>query len=117
MLKLRNKEIHISQGDDAAITIALTQNGEPYVLEEGDEVIFTMSKDVNSPYLIQKSITNAGGSSIILLLNKEDTSNIDSGFYLYELQIVYANGSQSKLVPPTIFEIMDVMKNGGYSGK
>lgn len=108
MLKLRNKEIHISQGDDAAISIALTQNGEPYTLQEGDEVIFRLGSSSNG-IMLEKSLTNSGNTFVTLFLSNSDTANMNCGLYIYDLAIHYADGTQSTLVPPTLFEVMDVM--------
>ena len=110
MLKLRNKEIHISQGDDAAISIALTQNGEPYTLQEGDEVIFTVGKDGTAAFT--KRLSNAGETFVILIFDNQDTANMDFGFYQYDLVMHCADGTQTTLVPPTLFEVMDVMTYG-----
>lgn len=108
MLKIRGKEIHISRGDDAVISLNLTQNGEPYVMEEGDEIVFR----TNTEPTLEKHITNVGGTSVSLILNSEETANVPFGFYLYELQINFGNGTQAMLVPPSVFEVMDVMPYG-----
>lgn len=103
MLKLRNKEIHISKGDDAAIEVSLMLDGEPYTLQSGDKVIFTVGT------AISKELTNNGKTFVTLTIAANDTKNMESGFYLYDLKMKYANGTICAILPPTTFEVMDVV--------
>lgn len=105
MLKVLNKEIHLSKGDDASIEISLTRENQPYILEKGDKVVFSVSETK-----LRKELTNEGGSTVNLVLSSADTKNLNAGFYYYDLKMVYGNGTTNALIPPTIFEVMEVVE-------
>lgn len=105
MLKVLNKEIHLSKGDDASIEISLTRENQPYILENGDKVVFSVGETE-----LRKELTNEGGSTVNLVLSPADTKNLNTGFYYYDLKMLYGNGTTNALIPPTIFEVMDVVE-------
>ena len=94
-------KITIVRKDTGDLTIAL----ENYILDTGDEVVFTVSSgyDLKNP-LIQKRITEFHNHSALVHLSVEDT-DLDPGEYLYDVQVNAADGRVDTVLGPAKFKI------------
>lgn len=83
--------IVLTKGDTFKATVSMIQsNGELYTPAEGDVVRFHMKKNYSDPdLLIEKIIPN---DTLLLKLDPVDTSSLNVGNYVYDIQITYANG-------------------------
>lgn len=83
--------ITMTRGDTFARTLSLKRNGETYTPNEGDVITFTLAKCYKGSRgyeaLIQKTIDP---TTLLLLIDAEDTAGLEYGRYFYDLQIVYA---------------------------
>lgn len=84
--------IELTKGDSKSITVIIKSNGVKVPLVSGDIVYFSArQKPSQTTYDIQKTITSfTNGEAIITLLSVD--TNIDTGTYLYDIQLSKANG-------------------------
>ena len=96
-------EIKIIRGDTARFKIEiLNQNEEPYELQEGDKLVFTVKKNVSTRCIaLQKQIMGE-----TFTITHDDTKNMVYGQYVYDVQLTQANGDVTTVIPPSKFKIM-----------
>ena len=105
-IKIRN--ITMVRGDSESITVKCftesggTKTASPFTT--GDTVTFTVRKDPKSTILLQKAITefDENGYAVILLY-PEDTSGMDFGKYVYDIQLTRSDDSVTTIVPISSF--------------
>lgn len=97
MLFVENDMIYLTRGDDAALEIDLTQNGEEtYAMEAGDRLIFTVRTlpSPESPVLLRIAATQPR-----IVLRHEDTRDMNVGQYSADLQLITADGKRLTIWP------------------
>jgi len=105
----RTKVIKISKGDYAPLQF----NIQGYVLQQGDVIHFSVKKNVeDGTPLIYKEITNDGESFFIVTITEDDVADMDFDDYLYDVRLVYADGTIYTPIYPTLFRVMEVVGNG-----
>lgn len=94
-------KITMVRKDTGDLTVAL----DNYLLDTGDEVVFTVNTgyDLEHP-LIQKRITEFQDHSALVRLGVEDT-NLEPGEYLYDIQVNTADGRVDTVLGPAKFKI------------
>lgn len=94
-------KITMVRKDTGDLTVAL----ENYLLDTGDEVVFTVNTgyDLERP-LIQKRITQFQDHSALVRLGVEDT-DLEPGEYLYDIQVNTADGRVDTVLGPAKFKI------------
>lgn len=104
--------IVITKGNSAGIDITLIdpETADPYILQEGDKVLFTV-KNQNSKAVIQKVLTNADYSdpedtSLDLELFPDDTINLPVGCYRYDCLLLTSDGKAITFIS-SFFRIRD----------
>lgn len=93
-------DIKMIRGDTARFEIEiLNQNEEPYSLQEGDKLVFTVKKNVSTRCVaLQKQITGE-----TFTITHDDTKNMAYGEYVYDVQLTQANGDVTTVIPPSSF--------------
>lgn len=88
---VKGTTINLTRGDTFAADIQIFQpDGEPYVLGNGDSVRFAMKKKISDAVpLILKEIPT---DTLKLVLNPEDTKDLDFGSYVYDIQLTKSTG-------------------------
>lgn len=77
-----------------------------YLLDTGDEVLFTINRELEQPeFIVQKRITEFQEHKALIHLNVEDT-NIAPGDYLYDIQINTADGRVDTIIGPAKFKVI-----------
>ena len=95
-------KITIIRKDTGDLTITI----ENYLLDEGDEVVFTVNTGYDLEHsLIQKRITEFQDDSALVHLNVEDT-DLEPGEYLYDIQVNTADGRVDTVLGPAKFKII-----------
>ena len=97
MYKIEDLTITLTRGDSFYTQIGMkTEDGQPYVPQEGDSVRFVMKhpKIVNGEYadtdpVMEKTIPT---DTLILTIAPADTSELAFGRYVYDIEITFANG-------------------------
>ena len=96
-----NYNISLTRGDTGIFSISLKDaNGDPYTPVEGDVLRFAMAKKYKELYsgenvLILKYIPI---ETCILELEPEDTSLLDYGSYVYDVQFTDTDGHVSTII-------------------
>ena len=90
------QNIELTRGDTGFFTIALkNSNGEDYEPQPGDTLRFAMSKSYGGDPLILKQIPI---STLILELEPQDTSGLNFGKYVYDVEFTDAAGHVSTII-------------------
>lgn len=86
--------------------LVLKENGEEYVMQQGDELKFTMKKKTEDRApVLQKTIENGQ-----LFIDPEDTELLECGVYRYDVQLTYTrNGRRivDTIIPPANFKLLE----------
>lgn len=88
---VKGTSITLTRGDSFAANIGIVQpNGDPYIPGEGDSVRFAMKKTIkDEKVLIEKNIPI---DTMRLILNPEDTKDLEFGSYVYDIQLTKSTG-------------------------
>lgn len=94
--------INLTRGDTFMADIKIfQQNGDQYVPVEGDTIRFALKKTVNnSEVLIEKDIPI---STMMLILDPEDTKKLEFGKYVYDVQLTKASGEVDTFITKSVF--------------
>lgn len=105
MLRITDNEVILTRGDNADLIVTIKDmSGNIYELQEGDELVFTLKYNCVTPnILVQKDITI--DSTIHIL--PEDTSGLNYGKYLFDVQLTTADDKIYTVIPPTVFVVSD----------
>lgn len=85
-------------GDTGSFSIKPDINGEPY-LSDGDEVIFTVKKLKNKEIVLEKKITTFHDHYADIVIEHEDTLNLEPGNYIYDIKAIRKDGTVDTLIP------------------
>lgn len=102
MLKIINNTICLCRGDDCALKLTLSRDGNAYTLQEGDKVEFVAS------FGLKKTAGYAGDDFADVIFASADTANIEAGNYTYTITLHYADGTQTALTVPQPMILMEV---------
>ena len=94
----------MTRGDTLKVTIDLTQDGEPYIPVEGDVIRFAVKKgefvDVEPRILREVPI-----DTMTLVLDPEDTKDMEFGTYVYDMEITFADGTVDTFITESKFRL------------
>jgi hypothetical protein len=101
MFKIEGTKIYLTRGDSAEFNINIIDaDGNPYELQEGDLVEFTIKEDIySSDALIYKT-----GTTIVI--EPSDTSRLRYGTYVYDVQVTLSDGTVDTIIPPSEFKVL-----------
>ena len=102
MLKIINNTICLCRGDDCALRLALSKDGNAYTLQEGDSVEFATS------FGLTKTAGYAGDVFADVIISSTDTATVVAGNYTYTITLHYADGTQTALTVPEPMIVMEV---------
>lgn len=111
MYSITGTTIKLTRGDTMVAALSLTKDGEPYVLAEGDSVLFAVKSKLN-PYktayvesqpLVRKAIDT---ETMQLSLDPADTVSLPFGTYHYDIQVTFADGSVDTVINNAVLEIV-----------
>lgn len=96
MISVKNGIVNIHRGDDGAIPVLIMCKGQPYHMQEGDKLTFTVRElpDHSSPVLLRVE-----SDEDIILLTHEQTVQIPVGKYSCDVQLTRANGMVTTVFP------------------
>lgn len=95
MYSVCNNNIELTRGDSFLATVEMYNDDERYEPQEGDVITFTAKKSYGSAVAIQKNIP---ASSLLLKLDPEDTANLAVTSYVYDIDIVFADGRKDTFI-------------------
>jgi len=104
--RYRVASLSVTRGDTLPIIVNIDSNGEPYELEEGDIITFTVKKttDINDAVLIQKQMDKNTG--LYCELTPQDTK-LPYGKYKYDVQLSQSNGRVFTIIKPSTFVVTE----------
>lgn len=107
MVIINGKEISISSGDNATITLTLTGD----VPADGTDCLFTVRKsvDLTEDPVLEKHITVQSGQVVIDLTSEE--TEIPWFDYVWDIRLIYENGDVYTPFAPEIFRVCEVVGN------
>ena len=109
MYRVVNNNISIIRGDSATITLTVTDaNGDPYVILPTDSVTMMVRQTPNSEVVMSKTFTDA-----TLNIAPADTSSLPCGNYVYDVQLVHADGWTDTIIPVHQFIVLPEVTYGG----
>ncbi len=100
----RTSAIHITKGDSGTLNVELKDSdGEVYEPQPGDKIIFRVANNAGTP-LFTKEADIEPDSNLITFL-PEDTKDIPTGQYRYEVELTTEAGEHYTVIEYSIFEI------------
>lgn len=102
MFSIDNKnKIYLTKGDNAEFEVKISYaDGTPYILQEGDVVVFTMKVSPNAETTIRKTTTTG-----TIIFVPTDTNTLASGLYVYDVQLSTGNGRIYTVIPTSFFQL------------
>lgn len=108
MFEINGNTIRLTKGDSFYAIVSMTSpDGTAYTPVEGDTIRFAMKKNYyDITPLINRSIPV---STLILALDPADTSDLQIGTYVYDVEITYANGDVDTFISGQLTLLPEVM--------
>ena len=95
-------DLAMTRGDSESITVKCTS--DPFAT--GDVVTMTVREDVESAIVLQKVITAFDSGDAVIGILPADTANLTMDTdYVYDIQVVRADGTVTTLIKPSKFTI------------
>lgn len=88
-----------------------------YFLTEGATLYFTLRKLQDRSIVIQKYTTDFEDGIGSIVLESDDTENLDEGTYIYDLVMVREDGTRDTLLPEGRDSLYFVIKKGVKQGQ
>lgn len=108
---MNNNDIKIYRGNTAIFKIGVNISGEPYTLQDGDFIRFSVKSNENN-MLIEKFLINADyddDGELAIKFNPEDTINMHNGSYFYDCGLQLANGEFYTFISKSSFTILETI--------
>ena len=97
----KNKKIILTKGDTASMFVEVKYlDNTPYNVKEDDTITLTVKKTPSSA----PSIVKQAGEQYIVF-KPEDTSDMSTGLYTYDIQLENADGDIYTIVPESFFQL------------
>ena len=108
-MTIKGTNISMVRGDSESITVRCSQ--QPFA--EGDTVTMTLRESTDSPVTLRKDVTefDEAGEAVIAL-RPEDTSPLDFGDYVYDIQLTRSDGTVATLVKVSRFTLEEEVTYG-----
>ena len=106
-MKIQGTNISMIRGDTEAIKVSCRdESGTDIPLVEGDIVYFTVKRSTNTEEkILQKIVTEFTEGVALITIFPEDTRELKTGIYNYDIQLNRANGQVKTIIPPSTFTI------------
>lgn len=103
MLSITGTNIKMTRGDTVRIALSVTDaNGNTYTPSVLDTIVLSVKKSTDdTAYLFQKTITDG-----TILIAPTDTSTLEFGSYVYDVQLTLDNGDVNTIIPISELRIM-----------
>lgn len=103
MLKVRGTKITFNRGDDIFIKVDIYDSeGQTYTLREGDKLYFSVKqKETDENYAIAPKELDYD----VIHIAPEDTYDLAFGTYIYDVQMVTAEGRCSTIIKPSVLTL------------
>ena len=115
----RTMDIEMIKRDTGPISVRPKVKGtdDEYLLTDGATLYFTLRKLQDRSIILEKSTTEFEDGIGSIVLESEDTENIDEGTYIYDLVVIRADGTRDTLIPEGRDSLYFVIKKGVKQGQ
>ena len=120
MIRINPKtmDIEIIRRDTGPISVRPKVKGtNEYLLTDGATLYFTLRKLKDRQIVMNKSTTDFENGIGSIVLETEDTANLDIGTYIYDLVVVRSDGTRDTLIPQGRSSLYFVIKEGVKQGQ
>ena len=112
MVTIDDKNIHLTRGDTAYITINI--DIDDIELRDSDVVRCQVRSQPNGGYLWFESILEQDEGGYLWHVRPDDTSRMKPGNYYYDVQVEIADsGDVFTVIPVSTFEVLDEVTEVG----
>ena len=100
MIKINsiNLDAEMVIGDTGSFSFTPKINGDKF-LSDGDTVYFTIRKLIDKSIILQKVITDFEDGKCEIVIDPDDTKNLDEDNYIYDLKLIRSDGTVDSLIP------------------
>lgn len=100
MIKINpiNLDAEMVIGDTGTFSFTPKINKEKF-LKDGDTVYFTIRKLLDKSIILQKTITTFEDGECEIIINPNDTINMNEDNYIYDLKLIRGDGTVDSLIP------------------
>ena len=96
-MKIEGTRIYMTRGDSETLTVKCAT----LPFESGDELTLTVRPTVYADVALQKVVTEfEEDGSAVFEIAPEDTEGLKFGGYIYDVQVVRADGTVTTLIKP-----------------
>ena len=109
-------KIELTRGDTYIQQLNIRINGEPYTLQDGDEVSFAVKRNklksdrsdyIDDEPLILKNLELNDEDKLILQLDPEDTKPLAFDTYVYDIEIKFSDGAVYTVIKKAVFKLTE----------
>ncbi len=104
-------DLCMTRGDSEIITVRVTG----YTLTEGDMVELTVRRNVKTPPVLYKRVTEFRDNAAQIAIDPQDTRDLPFGVYVYDVQLTYG-GAVKTIIRPSKFTIGEEVTHGYLGG-
>lgn len=104
MLKVKNNNISITRGDSGVVKVLPTNpDGTPYQVKAGDTITLTVKANTDTVETLI-SLPVVDGQAV---LKPAHTKSLKYGAYVYDVQLMTAEGDVYTFITPHTFKILE----------
>ena len=99
--------LYMIRGDTETIKVSCKDaQGVDVPLEDGDTLYFTVKRNTNTEEkILQKIVTEFTDGVALITIFPEDTKELKTCSYYYDIQLNRANGQVNTIIPPSTYTI------------
>lgn len=102
MIKIEDNTVYLTRGDTLLANVEMTRpDGTEYIPQEGDAIRFAMKRSFKSGNVILRKDINIYG--LMLIIDPADTSNLDFGHYVYDIQLTRPDGTVDTFISGDLY--------------
>ena len=103
-MTINGTAISMTRGDSETLTVKIKDDA----FEAGDKVTFTARARATAPIAFQIVVTEfEEDGSAIITFDHETTEGLTFGRYMYDIELVRADGTVTTLIKPAAFDLTE----------
>lgn len=106
-MKVSGTGLAMTRGDSESISVTISG----YDIQPGDFLEMTIRRRIGSPVVFYRKITEFSGNTALINILPEDTNALQTGDYVYDLQLTFG-GAVKTIVKPSTFTLEDEVTYG-----